>query len=163
MSGTPRRTDLSRREHRIFLMTVWCCGLLAGLTAALVFQVQLRPGVPGAKIWFRVGRLLAWVLCFAVLQWAFPAGIPAAAFCGGAAFSYTAQGIQAGFGSTGWLLWPMFLFPELLLYPFLFFAWLHPSGGRMSRNAYLLAAAAAVVIGLADLCLVMPFVAFLIE
>jgi len=163
MSGAPRRTDLSGRRRLALLMTAWCCGLLTGLAAAWAFRVQVKPGFQSVKVWLCLGRPLAWVLCSAVLQWAFPRGFPVAAFFGGAVLSYTAQGIRAGFGSAGWLLWVVFLFPELLLYPFLFFAWLQPSGGGMGRNAYLLAAAAAAVIGLADLCLVMPFVAFLIE
>lgn len=162
MTGILRKEIPSRRTHAVLLMAVWFCALLAGSVAARVLRIQMRPAFSTDSTWFRIGRLLGQVLFFAVVQWAFPAGIPVAAFCGGGILAYTAQGIRTGFGNAGWLFWPMFLFSELLISPFLFFAWLQPHG-RRCRNAYLLAAAAAVVIGLADLRLVIPFGAFLIE
>lgn len=162
MNDSLRRTDLSRRAYPAFLKTAWFCGLLAGTAAARVLQVRFHPALSCAGLWACTGRLLGQVLCSAVLQWAFPGSIPAAAFFGGAALAYGAQGVSAGSGSAGWLLWPVFLFSELALCPFLFFAWLQPAG-RRSRNAYLPAAGAAIVIGLTDHRLVMPFGAFLIE
>ena len=161
MNCSPQRTDLSRRARLAVLKAAWVCGLLAGCIAARALGTCFRPGFSDAGLRCS-GRLLGQVLCSAALQWAFPGSIPAAAFFGGAALAYGARGVSAGFGSAGWLLWPVFLFSELALCPFLFFAWLQPAG-RRGRDAYLLAAAAAIVIGLADHRLVMPFGAFLIE
>lgn len=162
MNGSPQKTDPSRRVRLAVLKNAWVCGLLTGAAAAWALGVRFHPGLSNAGLWCCTGRLLGQVVCSAALQWAFPGSIPAAAFFGGAALSYGARGVSAGFGGAGWLLWPLFFFSELALCPFLFFAWLQPAG-RRGRNAYLLAAAAAVLIGLTDHRLVMPFGAFLIE
>lgn len=96
----------------------------------------------------------------AAVSWGLPSGACfAVVFCRAAAFGYTAQGIQACFGSAGWLLWPLMLWPQLLFFPFLFFL----LSGRRGAGAYLVSVAAAAGIGFADHQLVMPFLAFLIE
>lgn len=160
MNAAPCLVDLEQRRLRRFLCVFWLLGLLCGCGTALALDVHLTPAwIAASSPWPWVVRLLVEVFCAAMVLWGLsPWLVCTAAFYRAAIFGYTAQGVQACYGSAGWLLWPLVLGPRLLIFPFLFFL-----AHRPRLGVCLLCTAAAVAIGFADFRLVMPFVAFLIE
>ena len=167
----PRSVDSPNRvvdpeQQRLcrWLYGWWFLGLFGGCVFALALGIRLRPEAARSFSWFCMGRVAAEVLCAAAVEQGLSRMlIPAVAFFRAAVFGYTAQGIRAGFGSAGWLLWPQIMLPQLLVFPLLLLLWLQPPGSKRSRAVCLFGVAAAVAIGYVDFRLVMPFAAFLIE
>lgn len=163
--GLPHRVvDPEQQRLCRWLYGFWFLGLFGGCVFALALGIRLRPEVARDSPWLCMGRVAAEVLCAAAVEQGFSRTlIPAAAFFRAAVFGYTAQGIRAGFGSAGWLLWPQMMLPQLLVFPLLLLLWLQPPGSKRSRAVCFLSVAAAAAIGYVDFRLVMPFAASLIE
>ena len=108
----------------------WVLGLLLGAAGRCLWPCSFGTGLyAGSR--FSVPLPFVWVLVSPVLAWGFPEwGLAFLAALTAACFSWTALGLRLLFGSAGWLLWPMLLFPELLLFPFLLFLWLRLLSGR---------------------------------
>ena len=158
-----RYLDFRQRRLEGRMAVCWVLGLLLGAAGRCLWPYSFGTGLyAGSR--FSVPLPFVWVLVSPVLAWGFPEwGLAFLAALTAACFSWTALGLRLLFGSAGWLLWPLLLFPELLLFPFLLFLWLRLLSGRRFVALIFLYFAAAAAICLADLCLVMPFAAFLIE
>ena len=155
--------DFRQRNREWLLSASWLLGLLLGAVGRSFWSPV------STAVSFTGSRLSAVLPCLCVfvslvLAWGMR-GRWMSLFAGllAASFSWTAMGLRLSFGTAGWLLWQVSLFGELSFFPFLFFLWLRLLSGRRFMWAVFLCLGVAAVLSLADLCLVMPFAAFLIE
>lgn len=82
------------------------------------------------------------------------------AFCKAVSFSMVSLGLMVSFGSAGWLMRILLMFPDLLTLPLLFFFWLRcASGEGLKVWSCLGCLMVALAIGSMDFYIISPFLA----
>ena len=157
---TPRRT----------LAVLWTFGALAGSYISLSADKLLASTMHSAlESGLSITGLLT-MLFFPLLFTAFAVFIPRlgllypVVFLKAFLFSYTGAGLLFSLNSSGWLLWFLLMFSEMLILPVLWFLWLQIASGRFRLALYsaLPAVFIAFLTGFLDYSLVAPFLADLV-
>lgn len=159
------------RKIRISILAFcWCGGIAAGLLLAryadeFQFSLMRRAAVCPVSIVGLLSVLLPFLFtAFAVFvsNWWL---IPCLAFCKGLLFGYHACIVTAAFGSAGWLVRYLLLFTDTWAVLILIWCWMQVCRSVRSRSLSRVGfcMAAALVLGMVDICFVSPFLAMLIS
>lgn len=163
----PCRVRLAVRSDFFKLTVTWFLGLLlgtlfaAGLDLSFLSLMRRYFSFPVSI----VIRLILAVLPFLVCTYGFMIRrqviILAVLFCKGFSFSLLALSAYFIFGSAGWLVQPMLQFSDLMLMPVL--CWFCFRNGRSLMRDHLMCVGTAVGAVLIHCCVVLPYVAELID
>ena len=166
-----RFTYLSHHLQSIYAKVALCCLISSGFgvlcsTALSPIYISLMHISAGRSVSI-VGSFVAVVVPYFVSvlvvtnfkRWLIYA------ICSVRIFLFTAAyfAISAGFGSAGWLIGLMLLFPDITLIPMLIFMSIRQFLGLSAKRDRVLAMVYIGVIGILNYCTVSPFLAMIIE
>ena len=158
---------LKVRSFSFKLSVFWILGLLLGtlFAAGLDFSAfSLMRRIFSFQVSIVVHLIFA-VLPFLICTYAFMIHrqeiVFAVLFCKAFTFSFLAFSVCWIFGTAGWLIQPMLFMPDILLMPLLF--WFGMQKGKALMRDHIICLGAAVLSVLIHYCVVLPFVAELID
>lgn len=159
-----------QRSCKLILAACWILGLIAGMLVAAgagdSFSLMMRGvgfsavSIPGLLLVTALPFLLTALAVFLSQPWMLLLLVFVKAF----SFSFCASGIMAVYGSASWLVRFLLMFADGCTLPLLMWLWLRHgdlSGKQVSRDLAV-CTAAALALGLLEICAVSPFAAMLL-
>lgn len=159
-----------QRSCKLFLLLCWILGLLLGMISAAgagdSFFLMMRGAdnltvsIPGLLLVTALPFLFTAFAVFFSQPWL----LLLLAFMKAFSFGFCAFGIMAVYGTASWLVGFLLMFTDACTMPLLMWLWLRHcdlSGQRFSRDV-VVCFAAALVLGIIDICLISPFSAMLL-
>ena len=156
-----------RRNKKRILAFSWLTGILLGAWFAQSMDASLRALVlditrQALTLWSSL-----WAACCPVLLTAFAShyGVGWVLFVSsflGFRFGFSCCAIQLTFGSSGWLIQLLYLFPDYLLIPWLYFLWLRLISKRSDApRGFAILFFLALLLGLIQFRVISPFLSSL--
>lgn len=159
-----------RRSCKLLLMVCWISGLMLGMITAVgagdSFFLTMRGAdliavsIPGLLL----VTLLPFLLTAIAVIFSRPWLLLAVIFCKAFSFGFCTFGILSVYASASWLVQLLLMFTDGCTLPLLMWFWLHH--GNLSEKPifrdFAVCTAAALALGILDICVVSPFAAMLL-